>query len=427
MQNSNLVASLQNIVYPFDKISSGVENFLELIQDERFIFIGEATHGTYEFYKFRSELTQRLIKKKGFRVVLIEWDWPDVYEVNRHVLGEDDGENLLKVMGHFQRFPSWMWRNSVVFEFLSWLSSYNKETPLQRKIRFYGMDLYSLYTSFKIILKTLELIDPKSAEKSRECYHCFEPMLLDPQEYGYAVNVGLKKSCESFVISQFLEFHEKLCHALQSTDPETQEEFFSLFQNALLIKNAEAYYRALYSREISSWNMRDAHMFHTLCNLDAYLSHKDHEKPKIVVWAHNSHLGDARATDCSRRGEINIGQLATEAYGTEVFKIGFSTYTGDVAAASQWGGPLEVKEVIPALEESYEFLFHEVKYPNFLINLKEAKNSLRFLEPPRLQRAIGVIYRPETERQSHYFQASLLNQFEALVHLNVTHAVTPLP
>jgi len=399
---------------------------LNFISDARFVLIGEASHGTHEFYRERAQITKRLIMEKGFSAVAVEADFPDANRLNRYVNGNKDDADGVEAMGGFQRFPAWMWRNADVLDFIGWLRSYNDDLPdTTTKIGFYGLDLYSLHTSINAVLNYLQKIDPDGAKRARERYACFDQFGEDTQAYGYAANRGLADSCEDDVVKQLVELHERAAELARRDGRVAADDFFFAEQNARLVKNAEQYYRMMYRSDVSSWNLRDLHMMETLVALDEHLS-LPNKKAKIVVWEHNSHLGDASATDMGRRGEWNVGQLTRQRYKDEAILIGFTSYTGTVTAAADWGGAAERKRVRPALPGSYESLFHEVGLERFLLLMSAGSDVSKVLQTPLLERAIGVIYRPETERQSHYFQASLSRQFDAVIHIDETRAVEPL-
>jgi erythromycin esterase-like protein len=403
--------------YDFDPL-------IELAGNSRFALLGEASHGTHNFYHTRAELTQRLIEERRFSAVAVEADWPDAYRVNRYVQGRGDDGEAVEALGSFQRFPTWMWRNTDVVEFVAWLREYNDALPEgTRKVGFYGLDLYSLHASVRAVLDFLDKVDPEAARRARYRYSCFEHFGEDTQAYGYAANFGLSKSCEDEAVSQLVEM-QKRAGELASRDGRVDPDaFFMAEQNARLVKNAERYYRSMFAGRVESWNLRDQHMVETL---DALVNHIGASSAKIAVWAHNSHLGDARATEMGDHGELNVGQLLRQRYGQDAVLAGFTTYTGTVTAASNWDAPAERKRVRPALPGSYEELFHATEVPSFLLMLRGADWLSGVLNQQRLERAIGVIYLPESERVSHYFKARLAEQFDAVIHLDQTRAVEPL-
>lgn len=411
---------------PVEGVAHDYDSLLELIGEARFCLLGEATHGTHEFYQERAEITKRLIKEKGFNVIAVEADWPDAFRVNRYVRGLDDDKNADQGLGGFKRFPTWMWRNTVVVDFVEWLRDYNLSLSSNAPIvGFYGLDLYSLYSSIEAVLNYLNKIDPEAAKRARNRYSCFEQFREDTQAYGYAATFGITETCEREVVSQLMELRRRAADYASRDGRVAQDEFFFAEQNARLIKNAEAYYRTMFRGRVESWNLRDRHMAETLDALVNYMS-ADGQQAKVVVWAHNSHLGDARATYMADYGELNVGQLVREKYGDQAILIGFTTYTGTVTAASEWDGPAERKRVRPALKESYEALFHEIDDARFFLTLRDNKQLSTALQGPRLERAIGVIYLPQSERQSHYFDARLSRQFDAVIHFDETHALEPL-
>src|SRR5882724_1118473 len=399
---------------------------LDLIGEARLCLLGEATHGTHEFYRDRAEITKQLIKEKGFSAVAVEADWPDAFRVNRYVRGLSDDRNADEALGGFKRFPTWMWRNTVVLDFVEWLREYNSSLPQDAaKVGFYGLDLYSLYTSIDAVLNYLKNVDPAAAKQARYRYSCFEHFAEDTQAYGYAANFGITESCEREVIAQLVELRRHAADYASRDGRVAQDEFFFAEQNARLVLNAERYYRTMFRGRVASWNLRDRHMADTL---DALIGHLQStgQQAKVAVWEHNSHLGDARATYMAEYGELNVGQLVRERYGAESVLVGFTTYEGMVTAASNWDGPAERKRVRPALANSYEALFHETTVPKFLLALRDRRQVSTALHGPKLERAIGVIYLPQTERQSHYFEARLSDQFDAVIHFDETRALEPL-
>jgi erythromycin esterase-like protein len=416
---------LAKVVHPLQGVAADHDPLMDLIGTARLVLLGEATHGTSEFYRTRAEITKRLILEKGFTAVAVEADWPDAYRVNRYVLGRSRDRDGREALSDFQRFPLWMWRNREVLAFIDWLRAANERTPAGRaKVGFYGLDLYSLHASIEAILKYLDKVDPDAARRARSRYGCFDHYGEDTQSYGYAAGFGLTKTCEAAVVSELRDLQRRSDDYLRRDGFVAEDEFFFAEQNARLVKNAEHYYRSMFQGRVSSWNLRDRHMAETLNALLAHLS-RHQTNARIVVWEHNSHLGDARATQMGVEGELNVGQLARERYGGDAILVGFSTDHGTVTAATQWDGPAERKIVRPALPESYEALFHQVGIPRFFMNLR-APHIAELFTQERLERAIGVIYLPESERLSHYFYARLPEQFDAVLHFDETSAVEPL-
>jgi erythromycin esterase-like protein/predicted phosphoribosyltransferase len=421
-----LIKALSETAYPLAGSARDYDPLVGRIGEARFALLGEASHGTHEFYCERAEITKRLITEKNFVAVAVEADWPDAYRLNRYVRGASDDVDAVEALADFRRFPTWMWRNKVVVEFIEWLRAYNDALPQgAEKVGFYGLDLYSLHASMKAVLRYLEKVDPEAAKKARERYSCFDHFGEDTQAYGLMTRLNLSKSCEEEVVNQLIELQRRAGQFARSGGQFADDELFYAEQNARLVKNAEAYYRSVFLEEVSSWNLRDRHMAETLDALVTHLGRKG-RRAKLAVWEHNSHLGDARATEMGQRGELNVGQLTREKYGHEAVLVGFTTHHGTVTAASDWGKPAERKRVRPALAGSYEALFHTTGRDRFLLIPNDSDAMAQQLSAPRLERAIGVIYRPETERQSHYFRARLTDQFDAVLHFDETRAVKPL-
>ncbi|MBD2017192.1 erythromycin esterase family protein [Microcoleus sp. FACHB-53] len=423
---TNISDVVRQAAVPLTGAVEDYDSLMDLIGDARFVLMGEASHGTHEFYEQRAEITKRLIREKGFTAVAVEADWPDAYRVNRYVRGMNGDATSTEALAGFDRFPTWMWRNTVVVNFVDWLREYNHSLPPNvAKTGFYGLDLYSMYESIKAVLGYLDKIDPEAAQRARYRYSCLEHFGEDSQSYGYAASLGLSSSCEEEAINQLMELQRRTAEFSQGDSQVAEDEFFYAQQNARLVKNAEEYYRSMFGGRVSSWNLRDRHMAETLDQLVAHLDRHEN-RSKVVVWAHNSHLGDARATDMGASGELNVGQLVRQQYGNDAVLIGFSTYTGTVTAASDWGAPPERKRVRPALAGSYEALFHATELAQFLLNLRDNDEVRERLRQRRLERAIGVIYLPQSERISHYFKARLSEQFDAMIHFDETRALEPL-
>jgi erythromycin esterase-like protein len=399
---------------------------LRLIGDARFVLLGEASHGTHEFYRIRGEITKRLIREQGCTSVAVEADWPDAYRVNRYVRGRGTDEDAEEALEGFRRFPQWMWRNADVLDFVGWLRTHNDGLPEAERVGFYGLDLYSLHASIDAVLRYLGVVDPEAAQRARIRYGCFDHFGGDPQAYGYGAGLGLAPSCETAVVEQLAELRRSAADYARRDGRVAADDLFFAEQNARLVRNAERYYRAMFGSRVASWNLRDRHMFETLDALVDFHAARG-RRERVVLWAHNSHLGDARATDMGAGGELNVGQLVRQRYGRDARLVGFLTHEGTVTAASDWDEPAERKLVRPALAGSYEALLHEqTGIPNFMLELTTPGPVVTGLGQPRLERAIGVIYRPETERASHYFHAALPQQFDAVLYYDHTRAVEPL-
>ncbi|KAL2847220.1 erythromycin esterase-domain-containing protein [Aspergillus pseudoustus] len=439
---SELTTLVRSSLTPLPPISAPAfaPNF-DSFANNRLVLLGDGSHGTSEFYTARAEITKRLITHHGFTMLALEADWPDAEALDRYVrlrpgrkakiggaTGKDtggggDGEEVFEA---FKRFPTWMWRNAEMQELVEWMRSHNATLPPEKRVGIYGMDLYSLGTSIKAVIEYLEHIDPSMATAARKRYGCLEPWAEEPQEYGFEIVHGMR-SCEGKVVAMLKDLLEKRIEYAEH--PGNGEEFHSSEQNAYVVRDAERYYKAMYYSSAGSWTLRDSHMVDTLKRLLRFKP----EGSKAVVWAHNSHCGDARHTAMgNRRKEVNIGQLCRESFGPEnVALIGCGTHTGTVAAASSWGGDMRVMNVKPSMRESWERVAHETGVDSFLLDLREGKMSREVREAlgeekKRLQRFIGVIYRPDTERVSHYSAADLVNQFDAYVWFDTTQAVKPL-
>jgi len=420
-----LRTTVRDAAHPITGNADDYDLLLELIGDAGVVLLGEASHGTHEFYRERARITRRLIAEEGFTAVAVEADWPDAYRVNRWVRGHSDDRDAVQALGDFARFPRWMWRNRDVLHFVHWLHGHNAEQPKERRAGFYGLDLYSLFASMQEVISFLDKVDPEAAARARYRYSCFDAFREDTQAYGYAAGFGVARSCEDQAVQQLLEVQRGRSELGTRGGRVPEDERFYAEQNARLVRNAEEYYRTMFHGRVDSWNLRDSHMAETLEALIAHLS-RGGRRARVVVWEHNSHIGDARATEMGQLGEWNVGQLTRERMGTDALLIGFTTYSGAVTAANDWDAPAEQKRVRPALPESFEALFHTVGIPDFLLPLRGNARMARALEEPRLERAIGVIYRPETERASHYFEARLPEQFDAVIHMDETRAVEPL-
>ncbi len=417
---------LRSAIHPLTNNPTDLDALIDLSADASFVLLGEASHGTHEFYSIRADVTRRLIEEKGFHAVAVEADWPDAYRVDRFVRHHGKDATAGEALSGFTRFPVWMWRNRDVEAFVEWLRAYNDSRPQHTpQVGFYGLDLYSLNRSREEVIRYLEKMDPAAAHRAKYRYSCFDHFGEDEQAYGFAAGYDLSQSCQQEVVTQLIDLQARGHQYLHRDGHAAEDEFFSAEQNARLVRNAEEYYRGMFQGRVNTWNLRDRHMAETLHALSAHLDQR-FGRAKIIVWAHNSHLGNARATDRSQYGEWNLGQLVRERYAQTVL-IGFTTYTGTVTAASQWGGLHETMRVRPALPESWEAIFHHAGVPRFLVTFAGDTRLAHEFRADRLERAIGVIYRPETERLSHYFSARIADQFDAIVHVDETTAVEPLP
>ena len=414
----DLPARITGAAETFDAIDSAdLEPLLDRIGDARVVCLGEASHGTAEFYDMRAAITRALVEHKRFTIVALEADWPEAQRIDRYVRGTTVAPHPEQA---FDRFPTWMWANQQVRAFVDWLAEHNRRVPDgRRKVGVYGLDLYSLHRSIGAVLRYLDDVDPASAAVARHRYACLAPWQADPAAYGSAVLTGRYRSCEQ-AVSDILTslFQERTRYSATDT-----ERFLDAEANARLIANAERYYRIMYYGSVESWNLRDTHMFETL---DAVMRYRGPDS-KAVVWAHNSHLGDAAWTEMGSRGEFNVGRLCRSRFGEDAYLVGFGTDHGTVAAAQDWDGKMDVMSVRASHPRSYEALCHLTGLKSFLLPLRSAPGELRHgLADERLERAIGVIYRPQTELESHYFAANLAHQFDEWIWFDETRAVEPL-
>jgi erythromycin esterase-like protein len=406
-------------VRPLSGAATDYDPLLERAGRVRFVLLGEASHGTHEFYRERAEITKRLIAEHGFTAVAVEGDWPDAYRVNLFVRGASDDASPEEALADFRRFPAWMWRNAAVVEFVAWLREWNDALPPGApRVGFYGLDLYSLHSSIEAVVAYLDDVEPEGARRARERYACFDHFGPDPQVYAYEAGISGAESCERQALEQLVELRRAAATVASRDGRLAEDRHFYAVQNARLVANAEEYYRAVFRGGVASWNLRDRHMVETLEALTAHLE-RTRGPTKAAVWAHNSHLGDARATQRGQAGVLNVGQLVRERHGREALVVGFTTYAGTVTAASAWGGPAERKRVRRALAGSWEDLFHALGMSRVLLDPTG-------FEGRRLERAIGVVYRPETERLLHYFEARIADQFDRVVHVDETSALEPL-
>ncbi|MBA3395049.1 MAG: erythromycin esterase family protein [Deltaproteobacteria bacterium] len=399
-----------------------LDQLLDLIGEARVVLLGEATHGSHEFYELRAALTRKLIGQRGFAAVAIEGDWPDALRVDRYIRSLGDDDTADEALGAFQRFPTWMWRNTDVAALVEWLRHHNGSRGADGRVGFYGLDLYSLHASIRAVLSYLGDNDADAAGRARSRYACFDHADQDPQQYGMKAHLEMSSSCEREVIEQLVEMQRR--HAARSGRAPSGDSWFHAMQNAHVVKDAEAYYRTMFGGRNASWNLRDTHMADTLDMLAEHLGTKG-DPAKLVVWAHNSHVGDARATELGDSGQLSLGQLMRQRHPDEVALVGFTTHTGTVECAYDWDEPGAVEDVRPSLPGSWEELFHEIGIPRFMITSSALRRVVGD-EVTRLHRAIGVVYRPKTERRSHYYDARLADQYDLIVHVDETSAVEPL-
>ena len=424
-----VVAAIQEAASPLTGSKRDYDPLMKLIGDAHFVLLGEATHGTKEFYEERARITQRLIKEYGFAAVVVEADWHEAYNVNQYVKGYTGGVSgnggAEKALSGFKSFPQWMWANTSVRDFVQWLRSYNDGLPATRApVGFYGLDLYSNRRSGEAVVEYLEQVDPQASQEARIRYTCMAPATGD--EFLSAPGQTAQEPCDIQLQKQFEEMEQRAANVDHGMSLNQRDDLFSALQNARVAKNGTAYYEGDYGADMSSWKWRDLHMADTTDALVGHLSSTSGMPAKVVIWAHNSHVGDARATELGEGGEWNIGELMRERHKEDVVLVGFSTYTGTVIAARGWGEPGERKDVLPAEPQSDSALFHRTGLNKFLLTIRYNNALAEMLSGPKLQRAIGVVYYPRTELSSHYFEAHLSQQFDAIIHVDNSNAVEPL-
>jgi erythromycin esterase len=397
-----------------------LDPLIERIGDARYVLLGEASHGTSEYYTWRTEISKRLVLEKGFSFIAVEGDWPDCYRVNRYVRAfEDSGENAEAVLHAFERWPTWMWANREVVELVSWLRRHNDRVHPDRRVGFYGLDVYSLWDSMHAVVEYLERLDPALARAARRAYSCFDPYHNEPQDYARATAI-VPTSCEAEAVAVLRELRSRAPEYKQ----DGREAYFNAEQNALVARNAELYYRTMVRGGPASWNIRDTHMVETLERL--MTNHDPHAR--AIIWEHNTHIGDARYTDMATHGMINVGQLVRDRHDHEgVVLVGFGTHRGTVIAAEEWGAPMERMRVPDARAGSWEDVCHRENADDKLMIFDgEADGGVPGLEPPRDHRAIGVVYDPRNERWGNYVPSVLPRRYDAFIYIDQTQAVDPL-
>jgi erythromycin esterase-like protein len=437
MSELTIAAALREQVRPL-RTGDDLDAVLDHIGGATLVLMGEASHGTREFYRLRASLSKRLIVERGFDAIAVEADWPDALQASRFVQLASNGQvadlTADQALSGFSRFPQWMWRNQEVVDLVYWMRQHNQQAAESARVGFFGLDLYSLHKSMHAVVRYLDQADPEAAQRARARYSCIDHIAMDPQRYGYATAFGLKPDCEQEMVRQLAELSAQAQQHLARQDGAVPDELFYAQQNARVAQNAESYYRAMFSTRDESWNIRDRHMADTLDALRTHLAAQRNGSAKIVVWAHNSHLGDARATQMGLQGQLNLGQLMRERYlRHEVYLLGFSMHEGTVTAASEWDGPAQLKRVLPSLPDSVERLLHDVgrarendTLESHLLPIRGREAVRQLLPEWLLERAIGVIYRPESERLSHYFKTNLARQFDGVIHVDRGSALRPL-
>jgi erythromycin esterase-like protein len=424
-----MASCLRKAAHPLLDASDDFTPLVELIGDKPIVLLGESTHGTHEFYHARMLIARRLIEERGFESIVLEADWPDCLHLNRHLHAHESDSYTMASLDAFKRFPQWMWRNSDFLAMADWLFVHNRKETTANQVSVFGMDLYSLYTSIREVIHYLDRVDPQAGQRARDAYSCFAGYERDPVRYGRAIRIGTKASCEKDATRMLVDLNQRATQGiLQNQTNPSDDELFYAQQNARVVKNAEEYYRQLFSPFHNTWNLRDTHMADTIDALRNHLRACG-RSDKIVIWAHNSHIGDDRASEMKRQQQINLGQLLRERHPGETFHLGFTTFTGSVQAADEWDEPSQIKEIIPALEESWEAILHRVSIDHgpkgFFLDLQDA-DVRQALQGERLERAIGVIYNQYSERLSHYFRSSLPARYDAIIHFDRTMEVEPI-
>jgi len=418
VDESEVVSAIKQWGYPLSS-KAGLDPLFNRIGNARIVMLGEASHGTHEYYTWRTHITKRLIEEKGFRFIAVEGDWPDCYRLNRFVKGYDaDNKSAFKVLHAFNRWPTWMWANWEIVALADWLRSYNAPLPANKKIGFYGLDVYSLWESMESIVRYLEKTDPDALRVAEEAFRCFEPYKKEEgREYARAA-MFVPELCQNEIVELLKEVQKKM----PSYDSD-YENVFSTEQNALVAVNAERYYRAMIAGGPHSWNIRDRHMADTL---DRLLQFHGHES-KVIVWAHNTHIGDASATDMINEGMFNIGELARTQYGNnEVLLVGFGSYKGTVLAGKSWGAPMQKMSVPEARSGSWEYLLRKAGEENKLLIMDEFMRNDVMMENHIGHRAIGVVYNDRYEQYGNYVPSILPLRYDAFIYLDETHSLYPL-
>jgi erythromycin esterase-like protein len=422
------VTAIRTAAHPIRGAATDYDPLLALVGDARVVLLGESTHGTHEFYRERARITQRLIAERGFTAVAIEGDWGETLRVNEYVRGLGADRSAEQALSGFTDFPQWMWRNAEVRDLVQWIRARNDAQPVTGDVGFYGLDIQSLAPPMDALLGYLTSTDPAAAERARSRLACLTAHGGDPQRYGAAVARSASASCQASVAELASEMRQRA--AARPADPVQAELLFGAARSAQAIASGEEYFRVSYTGTANTWNLRDRRMAENLEAIETHLAATTGRPAKVVVWAHNTHTGDARATESGEQGELNIGQLSRERLGAAAVNVGFLTYVGSVFAAPEWGATGRVFDLRPALPESYAALLHGAATSggprDFLLVLRGQSQAATALAQPRLERAVGVIYVPQTERQSHYFGARLAQQFDAVVYVDSSRALQPL-
>lgn len=423
-QNNHIIESVRISAKTIQDDKKSYYYLLDQIGDARFVLLGEDTHGSSEFYRARSEITQLLINEKGFNIIALEADFPEAYRINQFLWDRKNNYSAKWALDNFKRFPSWMWKNKEMLSFIEDLKRMNLKRPETKQISLYGLDLYSMHSSIEAVVAYLEKIDSDAAQRAKKRYACFYQYGSDDDSYSQAMGY-VKENCKNEVVAELIELQSKKLMYLSKDGLSENEELFCAEQNAILAKNAEQYYREMFNKRVNTWNLRDLCMSNMVDSITEHVSKID-GSAKAVIWAHNSHTGNALATEFSESGELSLGQLLLFNHWGEAYLIGFTTFNGTVAAASEWGGLVENKRLNPAIQGSYEQIFHETGKKAMLLDFQDFHDNLDFFKKEHFERAVGVVYTPETEMFSHYFKARLADQFDAVIHFDTTNPVSPL-
>ena len=407
-------------VTPITGAAADHDSLLAAAGDARFVLLGESTHGTHEYYRERARISERLVRELGFGAVAIEGDWSNTYRVNRYVRGMGTDRNAEEALSGYREFPRWMWRNAEFRDFVERLRAWNLAQPSERRVGVYGMDVYDIFPASDAVLAYLKRVDPKAAARARRHYRCFIPYRRDAHAYGAAARRP-SSSCEQEVAAVVAE----VAKIPRPSSPTEAEEHFAAVRSAASVAGGEEYFRTVYAGSLA-WNVRDQRMARNVEEIAQHVGSVAGRPGKLVVWGHNTHSGDARATFAANRGELNLGQLIRQRHGDAAFLVGFFSYAGQVMAAPEWGLPHRVFEMRPALPGSYSEIFHKSGVPAFTLILRGNKELVRQFGEPRQERAIGVVYKPESERLSHYFEARISDQFDAAIFFDRSKAVTAL-
>jgi len=414
---TEVISAIKQWSYPLES-KADLEPLFKYIGDARIVMLGESTHGTHEYYMWRAYITKRLVEEKGFRFIAVEGDWPDCYRLNRFVKGYDlDNKSAFKVLLGFGRWPTWMWANWEIVALADWLQKHNKGLPANRRVGFYGLDVYSLWESMENIMQYLKKTDPVALKKANEAFQCFEPYRKDETSYARASQL-VPELCQTEVVELLMEIQRKL--PSYNTD---HENVFSTEQNAMIAVNAEKYYRAMIMGGPHSWNIRDRHMIDTL---DRLLKFHGNDS-KAIVWAHNTHVGDARATDMVDEGMYNIGELARMSHHENgVVLIGFGSYKGKVFAGKNWGASMQEMSMPEASKGSIEYLLHAAGKENKLLIMDDFMTNDMLMEHYLGHRAVGVVYNPAYEQYGNYVPTIFPMRYDAFIFLDETRALHPL-